>query len=314
MFRRFPIALSLLMCCASAAYAAVPTFDTGLSAFSVRVKGLDIGYREFALFAMPGEKLSISVPHALAVYQAHADAGRLIASGAARWYWTAPAKPGHYSIEIRRGDGASLRLQTFVMVPASAMRNGRLKGYRIGRYPSRPLNGLSIYDAPAGFVEVTPELAQLHVSPHFTLGEFLCKEAGGYPKFLVLRRRLLLKLEALTAYLDKHGVPPTALHIMSGYRTPWYNARLGNVPYSRHMWGDAADIYISVQPLSADAVKEGRDDYMNSQLLALDARRLFKQPAYAELQGGIGVYPATDNHPPFVHVDARGFKARWTGQ
>ena len=313
MFQRFFFTLSLLAG-VTVAHAAMPPFDAGLSTFDVHVKGLDIGYREFALFAMPGERLAITVPKPNAAFQAHADAGRLTASGTARWRWTAPAKPGHYTIEIRRDDGASLRLQAFVMVPASAMRHGRLMGYRIGQYPSRPLDDQAIYRAPAGFVEVTPELAQVHVSPHFTLGEFLCKEAGGYPKFLVLRRRLLLKLEALTAYLDKHGIPPTALHIMSGYRTPWYNARLGNVPYSRHMWGDAADIYISMQPLSADAVKEGRDDYMNSQLLALDARRLFNQPAYAELQGGIGVYPATDTHPPFVHVDARGFKAHWTGQ
>lgn len=223
-------------------------------------------------------------------------------------------RPGHYILNITRADGARMQLQAFVLVPASAMHNGRLMGYRIGKYPSRPLNGLAIYRAPAGFVEVTPAVKNVQVSPHFTLGEFLCKEASGYPKFLVLRQQLLLKLEALTAYLDKHGIPPTALHIMSGYRTPWYNAHLGNVPFSRHMWGDAADIYISMQPQSADAAKEGRDDYMNSKLLALDARQLFSQPAYAELKGGIGVYPATDAHPPFVHVDARGFTARWNGR
>jgi uncharacterized protein YcbK (DUF882 family) len=29
--------------------------------------------------------------------------------------------------------------------------------------------------------------------------------------------------------------------------------------------------------------------------------------------GGIGIYPATSAHGPFVHIDARGTRARWNG-
>jgi Peptidase M15 len=314
MFNRFGLALSLLLAM-MAAQASVPAvFDTGFSKFSVRVNGLDIGYREFAVFVMPGEKIPLTVEHPSTGFQALTDAGGLQYLAAGSWRWTAPTRPGHYSIDIRRADGAELRLQVFVMVPANDIHHGRLNGYRIGHYPTHTLDDLAIYRPPAGFVEVTPRLEQVHVSPHFTLGEFLCKQSSGYPKYLVLRPQLLLKLEALTAYLDAHGIPPSALHIMSGYRTPWYNARLGNVAYSRHMWGDAADIYIDASSTGADvrgAASSDRVNYMNSSVLAKDANRLFHEPEYAYLQGGIGVYPATDTHPPFMHVDARGFRARW---
>jgi hypothetical protein len=32
---------------------------------------------------------------------------------------------------------------------------------------------------------------------------------------------------------------------------------------------------------------------------------------YPELVGGCGVYIATSAHGPFVHIDARGYRARW---
>ncbi|HEX6549513.1 MAG TPA: D-Ala-D-Ala carboxypeptidase family metallohydrolase [Gammaproteobacteria bacterium] len=290
------------------------SFDPGRAGFAAQVKGLDIGYREFALFAMPGEVVPVSVPDSMAHFQTQSTAGNWRALGVNSWQWTAPVKPGHYTLDITRDDGARIRLETFVLVPATEVHNGKLNGYRIGHYPQRPLKGLDIYKPPTGFVEVTPAVAQVHVSPHFTLGQFLCKEGGGYPKYVVLRRRLLLKLEAVVDYLDAHGVPPDDIHVMSGYRTPWYNAQLGNVPYSRHTWGDAADLYIS-GPHGAgdpgDLNHDGRDDYRDSQLLAADFSKLFQSPAYDYLRGGIGSYPATSTHKPFVHVDARGFRARW---
>lgn len=295
---------------------AVPAtgFDSGRAAFTVQVKGLAIGYREFAVFALPGETVPVVMPAAPAGFSVAVSAGSWQADAAGHGRWVAPVSPGHYTLDITRADGEQMRLEAFVMVPASQVRDGKLNGYRIGHYPQHPLKGLAIYQPPAGFVEVTPALADVHVSPHFTLGQFLCKEGGGYPKYLVLRRRLLLKLEAVVAYLDAHGIPPEAIHVMSGYRTPWYNAQLGNVPYSRHTWGDAADLYIAAVnglPDPGDLNHDGRDDYRDSRLLADDVSRLFAEPAYDYLRGGIGAYPATSAHKPFLHVDARGFRARW---
>lgn len=315
MIRRLLLGLLLLVAAPLAGAATAHRFVPGRAGFGVEVGGLDIGYEVFALFAMPGEAVPIAVDAPRKGDALHADAGTVAMLAPGRWRWTAPAAPGHYRLEVTRADGARMRLETFVMVPASEVHDGVLNGYRIGTYPDiRHRRHAAAYAAPTGFVEVTPALARVHVSPHFTLGQFLCKEAGGYPKYLVLRRRLLLKLEALMDYLNAHGVDATRVHVMSGYRTPWYNARLGNVPDSQHTLGDAADIYIDVDPhdgVMDDLNHDGRDDFADSRLLAADVDLIFRQPRLAYLRGGVGAYPATGAHGPFVHVDTRGWRARW---
>jgi hypothetical protein len=35
--------------------------------------------------------------------------------------------------------------------------------------------------------------------------------------------------------------------------------------------------------------------------------------AHPTLVGGAGVYPATSAHGPFIHIDTRGYRARWVG-
>lgn len=313
MLHRFCLALILSFFTFTAIATQPVEFDPGLSGFTARVKGIDIAYRQFGLFVMPGEVVHIGVPKA-ARFQVHANAGTLRAASPQGWNWQAPVQSGHYVIDIVRDDGARLRLETFVKVPATKVRNGKLNGYRIGSYPTRPLNGLASYIPPTGFVEVTPALAGVHVSPHFTLGQFLCKQAGGWPKYLVVQPRLLIKLETVLTWLDTQGIPPAAVHVMSGYRTPWYNAHLRDALYSRHTWGDAADLFIGPvpgDPMPGDVNHDGRDDFKDSKLLAADFSRLFYEPGNDYLRGGIGAYPATHAHLPFVHVDARGFRARW---
>lgn len=313
MIRRLAAAL-ILLALPAAVMAAPQGFDPGRAGFDVEVRGLDIDYAVFALFAIPGETVPVALHGTVQGAALHADAGTVHLLGPGRWTWTAPNRSGHYRLDVTRSDGARMRLETFVMVPASAVRDGLLNGYRIGTYPKPHGAHAAHYRPPAGFVEVTPDLKDVHISPHFTLGEFLCKEVGGYPKYLVLHRRLLLKLEDLMDYLNGHGVDATSVHVMSGYRTPWYNAQLGNVPDSRHTLGDAADIYIDVAPANGimdDLNHDGHDNEKDARLLAADIDLLFREPQLDFLRGGVGVYGSTRTHGPFVHVDARGWRARW---
>jgi len=316
MIRRLLIALPLLAAGVAPALAAQPRpFHADRSAFDVTVRHLDVDYGVFAVFALPGERVPVAVDDSPGSYSLHASAGTVRTLGDNRWRWTAPGKPGHYELDVRRADGKRVRLESFVMVPATRVRHGRLNGYRIGHYPKiHHAAHAAAYAPPRGFVKVTRALAHVPVSPHFTLGQFLCKEAGGYPKYVVLQPRLLLKLEALMDYLNRHGVHANRVHVMSGYRTPWYNAQLGNVPDSRHTLGDAADIYIDVAPKNDrmdDLNHDGRSDFADSRLLAADVNRLFRKPALDYLRGGVGAYHSTSAHGPFVHVDARGWRARW---
>ena len=80
---------------------------------------------------------------------------------------------------------------------------------------------------------------------------------------------------------ERLGVPIT---VNSGYRCPEHNAEVGGVSDSQHVLGTAADITydgVDVDTLAEIAEECGAD--------------------------GIGKY----YHQDFVHVDVRGYAARW---
>ena len=221
--------------------------------------------------------------------------------------WTAPPVPGLYSIHVLSQDQLdSITVQAFVLVPFSQLHGEYLHGYRIGRYPARPLHGLAIYHPPAGFIEVTRANENTWVSEHFQLKQFLCKQASRYPKYLVLNERLIEKLEYLLGRVQAAGYRATTFTIMSGFRTPAYNRALGNVLYSRHTWGAAADIFI-------DEDHDGRMDDLNGDGRSdvRDADVLYNLFESAGVEGGMGKYRPTEGHGPFVHVDVRDHRARW---
>ena len=163
---------------------------------------------------------------------------------------------------------------------------------------------------------MTKATAATRVSEHFRLGDFLTKDQPNvWPKYLVLDLRLVDKLELLIAALREAGHPVKGLHVMSGFRTPAYNALdvgPGNrSAISRHIYGDAADVYPDddgdgqIDDLNGD----GRVDLADARIVAEAAEDVERK--YPELAGGIGIYPATAAHGPVVHVDTRGTRARW---
>jgi hypothetical protein len=306
-------AAALLSLCGVGTAAA---FDSDLAGFSVRVHGVTIPYRVFAVYALPGEKLAIAVTanSPAAHYRLRAGERPVEPVQPGRWLWHAPAKPGLARLTLEGGRRA-MRLNVVVMHPAAELHAGRLRAYRVGYYPPRPLDGNPVYLPPRGFIELDAQDASLKLSPHFVLRQFPAKQAGGPPKFLILRERLLLKLELLLDGLNAAGRHADTFTIMSGYRTPSYNAALGNVEYSRHMYGGAADIYVDAAPRDGvmdDLNRDGVSDYRDAQWLYRLANELFSpQGPHAGLKGGLGVYRATRYHGPFVHMDARGTRARW---
>lgn len=117
------------------------------------------------------------------------------------------------------------------------------------------------------------------VSPNFTAEEFACK--CGKCKYTTPSLALVAALEELREAL---GNKP--LRIISGLRCPAHNKAVGGIPKSKHVKGTAAD----VRPPKG----------MTSEQLAKTAENI---KAFQE--GGIGIYPT------FVHLDVRGYKARW---
>jgi len=293
------------------------SFSAGKASFTVKVKGETIPYKVMALSALPGEKLDfeISGPDSVGEYEvesAHGQAEKLARDG---WRWTAPTSTGLYPVTISPPNAEeTITLNVFVIVPNSAVKKDMLNGYRMGSYPLTPLKGLAIYKPPRGFIEVTSENEDTLVSPHFRLGQFLCKQESGYPKYLVLKTRLLLKLELILEQVNAAGFRCDTLHVMSGYRTPYYNKAIGNVKYSRHVWGGAADVFIDEDPrdeMMDDLNGDGVSDYRDAALLYDLVDGLYGKSHYEPFVGGLGRYKKTAVHGPFVHVDVRGFRARW---
>ncbi len=307
--RRFAVVCLLLV--GMPLQAGSAEFDSGESRFTILANGLEIPYRVFALFLLPGENLELRAGIRL---ELEADAG-LARETTSGWNWLAPAQVGHYPIVLRHGR-QSMRLEIFVMRPASDIEDEWLGDYRIGEYARKPFKGLATYRPPRGFIEVSPEMRRLQVSPHFTLGQFLCKQASGWPKYLVLRPELLIKLEQLLALVNRKGIRTDSFVVMSGFRTPWYNRSIGNrTTSSRHLYGGAADIYIDVAPKDGvmdDLNGDGRLDKGDANYLYDIVNEGWKGKArWAALTGGLASYRATAAHGPFVHIDARGYRARW---
>ena len=212
------------------------------------------------------------------------------------------------------------------MVPRSQKRDGKVGLYFVGNWPGEKGGRVNApgkappgrYVPPSGFIEVTKANADTRVSEHFRLRDFLTHDqANVWPKYLVLEMRTVDKLELVLSDLAQRGLDVSGVTVMSGFRTPQYNEGGGNTSgrasLSRHMYGDAADIFI-------DSNRDGRMDDLNQdgKINIADSRVIQQavdrvEAAHPELAGGAGVYPPESGHGPFIHIDSRGYRARWVG-
>lgn len=229
----------------------------------------------------------------------------------------APSEPGIYHLEIGAADRShSLEeLKLIVKVPFKRKEGTHLQGYFIGRFPTEGQKRNDRYATPVGFIEVTRENQDLRLSKHFKIKEFLTKDQHNvWPKYVIIDPLLIEKLELVMQELNEMGVRAERMHIMSGFRTPQYNARglkQGRANLSRHQYGDGADVWIDndgdgyMDDLNGDGKRDTNDARVI--LRAVD-RVTAKHP---ELTGGAGIYRANSAHGPFIHIDVRGSRARW---
>jgi hypothetical protein len=295
------------------------TFDAKTASFAITFHGETSAYHDTAVMFMPGSAVVFdAIGGPPGDYTGSTGHGTLVQQGLRQWKWTAPERPGTYLVTFEGpGRKDAIAVHAFVMIPAIEVKNGMLNGYRIGEYPSTTLKGNPIYVPPPGFIEVTKENQDTKVSPHFTLKQFLCKEdtTKSFPKYLVLKERLPLVLEAVLERVNTIGFKTDTLHIMSAYRTPYYNHAIGDVRYSMHQWGSAVDIYVDPKEKDRmeDLNRDGRIDIGDAKFLYDEIEKLLAEAEHKRFQGGMGFYPANAAHPPFVHVDVRGSTARWKG-
>jgi len=284
--------------------------------FSVKIKNLQIPYAEFAVFPIPGERLRLEILDDNVNHTYRIETELLNFSKQKRsWELTVPLEKGLYSVKVVRVDANSqIHINIFATVPSTLIKNEHLNGYKIGKYPTILTDRPFVTKPPSHYIEVTDRNRNVSVSPHFKLGQFLCKQAGAFPKYLVLDEVLILKLEMILEEVNRRGYPVDTFHIMSGYRTPYYNKAIGNVSYSRHLWGKAADIFIDQNPVDNkmdDLNKDGAVDKNDAKLLHDIIDSLVDKKWYQKFLGGLEYYGSNQSHGPFVHIDSRGYKARW---
>ena len=99
-------------------------------------------------------------------------------------------------------------------------------------YPA-PYDGDPQYAAPSRWLDLDAIDPDIQIAPNFTLSEYAASYKGEYA---VMQSHFVDVLQALR---DAVGGPVT---VTSGYRNPAYNESVGGVEYSRHQYGDAADL------------------------------------------------------------------------
>lgn len=117
----------------------------------------------------------------------------------------------------------------------------------------------------------------LKVGNFFKAKEFACKDGS---KVVLINTELVAALDEIRRRVGR------PVYINSGYRTISHNRANGGATNSMHIYGCAADI-------RADKTS------------VADLHKLCEE--IIGERGGVGLYST------FVHIDVRGFKARWKG-
>jgi hypothetical protein len=198
------------------------------------------------------------------------------------------------------------------MVPRNRLVNSELDGVQMEVYPP-PLDSSPIYQNPNAFIKVSADMLGMPVSPNCVLGQVITLMNNIFPKFIVLRERLLLKLEVLLERLNEQGLAAGSLAIVSGYLSPAYNDRIQSLEHSRHIYGGAATLIIDsdgnglMNDLNGDSKVDQIDDQVPFDIID----QLYSKSGKQYLQDGLYLYANAPDHGPMVMIDARGFRKRW---
>ena len=126
----------------------------------------------------------------------------------------------------------------------------------------------------------------MKLTENFSLHEFRCRDGSDVPEeYMNNVKELAENLQILRDYIGK------PIHVISGYRSPKYNRKIGGARRSQHMLAKAGDLIVKgmtpgeVKEVISKLIKEGKMK-----------------------KGGVGLYTY------FTHYDVRGFNRRWYGK
>lgn len=211
-----------------------------------------------------------------------------------------PAVPGFFRLALVAEGEPTRFVDGLTVAVLRPFTQGRIEGYALGTWTSRRT---PVSDRPTGFLEVRPEDAELPLTAHLTVGEFLAHDGQrSWPRYAAVDPDLLDKLELVFAEAMRRDSSALDVDVRSGFRSPAYNRTVRFAARdSRHQYGDAADVALDVD-------RDGRITGRDARLLA-DAVNVVER-RHPELAGGLGVYVRRGK---YVHIDTRGVRVRWGG-
>lgn len=116
------------------------------------------------------------------------------------------------------------------------------------------------------------------------------------PIYWRIDKAILYKIIDLREELEQNNYRSNGFKVRHGYRTPEHNESVGGASKSRHIKGEAVDMVV------LDINRDGKYSDEDKQIIIdLLERKIIKN------EGGIGKYPGTRT----VHMDVRGYRARW---
>lgn len=236
-----------------------------------------------------------------------------------------PSKPGPYFASLASNE-TTFRLCIYVpwkaTAPAGKWGAYSVAGHPLGIYRDPNQCGEEkvklhpeAYLPPPWFILIEPSIERLPLWGSLTVGDLVVPDSKtGERHTLVapISYPLLQTIEILREEIQRHGLPPHALRILSLFRAPFYNRRIGSTSFSRHLYGDAVDLVLDANGDQAwdDLNRDGRIDRTDGLWLVAMIEDL--QAKGRIWPGGIGLYTfTTSEYRVTLHLDLRGHRATW---
>lgn len=286
--------------------------------FSIVYDDLKIPLKIFSIFVMPGEEIKFSIAEEDRGQMYQIELGGKIFESESSFTWQAQSESGHYQATIKEKNNDSsaseIKINVFVLHSHQEKNGQYLENFRIGHYPEIPVDKSEYYTKPDGFLKIEESLLEVNLTPHFKMEQFLTSQSEKLPQFIAIQESLLLKLEFFLEEVNNAGYQADTFGIVSLYRSPYFNKELGNnTDLSRHLFGDAADIYIdnSGNEWMDDLNEDGNSTRADADILYDLAVKFDQKEEFSALQGGVSSYKGNGVRGPFIHIDTRGFHVSW---
>lgn len=204
-------------------------------------------------------------------------------------------QPGGY---VKSKPAIDLILKKYAVVSYKELDPAYLKYTKSNQQPYRRLlSGSKYYRIPAS--DIYRKIAgNIRIADLLPKDKYYIAAVWGYRNELywMVNPGILYKLIELQDALERQGYDRDALWVKSGFRHPRYNEAVFAAKMSRHMKGEAVDMVIE------DINKDGWSDDLDKKIVL----KIVDEKIIGNA-GGVGRYP----HTTIVHMDVRGYRARW---